>query len=201
MLICSDRFANTTKCYHCEHVYFHPTSLKRHNNILVLYCWSHCMHAHLPGMIFQYIFITQEPTVMHSLNHAIPRHIYKIVKGRTISCTYPSKKIGSSVTLFQFFQSVIFEVYPNCYIMDNFIPTCLLAKMSSQWIWRMFAESKVWKVLRLKFLRHRPPQFDPSSIGTSEDSSFQWQNWIFEIWNEYVFKYSIWEDTVYKKQY
>ena len=140
------------------------------------------MHAHLPGMIFQYIFITQEPTVMHSLNHAIPRHIYKIVKGRTISCTYPSKKVGSYVTLFQFFQSVIFEVYPNCYIMDNFIPTCLLAKMSSQWIWRMFAESKVWKVLRLKFLRHRPPQFDPSSIGTSEDSAFHSKTKL-EIWN------------------
>ena len=47
MLICSDRFANTTKCYHCEHVYLHPPSLRRHNNILVL----HILHEAIACML------------------------------------------------------------------------------------------------------------------------------------------------------
>ena len=52
-----------------------------------------------------------------------------------------------------------------CDHLDKFMLFMLLAKMSSKWIWSMFAESKVWKVLRLKFL---------VTLSTSVWSKFDW---------------------------
>ena len=166
------------------------------------------MHAHLPGMIFQYIFITENQMCCISLIMQ-SEETYIRLRNSQWEWTEHLLHLPPYVRPSHFFQSVFFEVYRLTHLLSfasllrrgQVYTNLLTGQMSSQWIWRMFAESKVWKVLRLKFLRHRPPQFDPSSIGTSEDSSFQRQNWIFEIWNEYVFKYSIWEDTVYKKQY